>query len=84
MVPASAGMLDDKSVTSAVVGPSTLVLKLPGRNVSILHGKLMGLIIALVLSGRRPNSANPGCLFTDHLNSVRLISDSQTNVSQLP
>lgn len=52
MVLALAGMVDNKSVTSAVAGPLMLVLKLPGHNVSILHGELMGLIIALFLSGR--------------------------------
>ncbi|KNZ80992.1 hypothetical protein J132_03286 [Termitomyces sp. J132] len=75
MVPSSAGMLDDKSVTAAVTGSKTTVIKLSGRNISILHGELMGLISG-VISSRLSNTE--GVIYTDHLNSVRLIDDSLT------
>ncbi|KAF7362208.1 hypothetical protein MVEN_00567000 [Mycena venus] len=79
MTPASAGILDSKSVTAAITGPKTLVLKINGRNVSILQGELIGLIMGLVLSN--PNDPD-ATLYTDHLNSVRLIDDSRTIVDQ--
>lgn len=82
MKPASATIEDDKVVLGAATGPSTLVLKIPGRNVSILHGEQIGLIIALILAGR--TSSDVQHLLTDHLNSVRLIEDSQSNISQVP
>ena len=75
MIPASAGPLDDKSVTSAIMGQHTLVMRLCGRNLSILHGELTGIISGLVLSD--PLS-DPTVIYTDHLNSTRLIDDSQT------
>ena len=56
MLPASAGPLDDKSVTSAITGPHTIVMKLRGRNISILHGELVGIIGGLVLSDSQDNS----------------------------
>ncbi|KAJ7920023.1 hypothetical protein B0H13DRAFT_2319938 [Mycena leptocephala] len=75
--PASA--FDNKSVTAAITGPDTLALKIEGRNISILHGELMGLILSLTLS----NPLDTDCkLYTDHLNSVRLIDDSKTAVDQ--
>ncbi|KAJ7654273.1 hypothetical protein B0H17DRAFT_1214425 [Mycena rosella] len=68
-----------KSVTAALTGPKTLVLKLEGRNVSILHGELVGLIMCLIISD--PNDADAS-LYSDHLNAVRLIEDSKTAVDQ--
>ena len=82
MKPASATIEDDKVVLGAATGSSTLVLKVLGRNVSILHGEQIGLIIALTLAGR--SSSDLQQLLTDHLNSVRLIEDNQSNVSQIP
>jgi len=82
MKPASATIKDDKVVLGTATGPLTLVLKIPGRNISILHGEQIGLITALILAGR--NSSDVQHLLTDHLNSVRLIEDSQSNVSQVP
>jgi hypothetical protein len=79
MIPAAASAFDNKSVTAAITGPSTLVLKIDGRNVSILHGELMGIIAALSLSDPGDNDS---ILYTDHLNSVRLIDDSKTAVDQ--
>jgi hypothetical protein len=81
MKPASATIEDDKVVFGAATGASTLVLKIPGRNISILHGEQVGLIIALILAGR--TSCDAQHLLTDHLNSVRLIEDSRSNVSQI-
>jgi hypothetical protein len=82
MIPASATILDDKSITGAATGIKTLVMRIPGRNVSILQGEQLGLIIALVLSENlnlpyHPNQEQTR-LLTDHLNSVRLIEDSKT------
>ncbi|KAJ7164514.1 hypothetical protein C8R46DRAFT_1177069 [Mycena filopes] len=76
MLPAAAGVLDPKSVTAALVGPTSLVLKIDGRNISILQGELIGLIMGLILS---PSDDPNAILYTDHLNSVRLIDDSRTN-----
>ena len=83
MVPAAAGILDNKSVTAAATGTKALVMKIPGRNISILHGEQLGLIIALILS-RDTIDQGVKRLLTDHLNSVRFIEDSQTTVSQIP
>ncbi|KDR77658.1 hypothetical protein GALMADRAFT_119768 [Galerina marginata CBS 339.88] len=87
MIPASASMMDDKTITGAATGTKSLVMRIPGRNVSILHGEQLGLIIALVLSQNSEisNANEEHCrLLTDHLNSVRLIEDSQTEISQIP
>ena len=70
MIPASAGPLDDKSITSAVTGPHTIVMKLHGRNLSILHGELIS-----------DSQNNSSVIYTDHLNSTRLINDSQTSTN---
>jgi hypothetical protein len=79
MTPTAAGILDPKSVTSALTGPITLVLKIDGRNVSILQGELIGLIMGLILS---PADDPDAILYSDHLNSVRLIEDSRTVIDQ--
>ncbi|KAJ7478101.1 hypothetical protein FB451DRAFT_1338721 [Mycena latifolia] len=73
------GIFDHKSVTAALTGPTTLVLRIEGRNVFILHGELTGLIMGLILSD--PND-DGNSLFTDHLNAVRLIDDSRTAIDQ--
>jgi hypothetical protein len=82
MVPPSASVIDDKSITGAATGDKTLVMRVPGRNVSILQGEQLGLIIAMVLSEN--SNLGHGRLLTDHLNSVRLIEDSKTEISQVP
>jgi len=82
MKPASATIEEEKVILGAATGPPTLVLKVPGHNVSILHGEQIGLIIALILAGQ--NSDDTQLLLTNHQNSVRLIKDSQSNVSQVP
>ncbi|KAF8065061.1 hypothetical protein FPV67DRAFT_1562916 [Lyophyllum atratum] len=71
----TAGILDNKSVTTALTGLTTLILKIPGRNISILQGEQMGIIAALILSDPTEPDTK---LYTDHLNSVRLIADSDT------
>ncbi|KAF8953177.1 hypothetical protein BDZ97DRAFT_1873600 [Flammula alnicola] len=83
MLPASAGILDPKTITGAATGTSSLAMRVPGRNVSILQGEQLGLIMALILSGNKTEQERQ-LILTDHLNSVRLIDDSQTNVSQVP
>ncbi|KAG6899040.1 hypothetical protein C0993_001456 [Termitomyces sp. T159_Od127] len=66
MVPATAGILDNKLVTAAITGPRSATLKLAGRNISILHGKLMGLILRLIMSDMGTQDET---IHTDHLNS---------------
>ncbi len=71
-IPASARVLDMKYVTGAAVGRSSLVLRIPGRNISILNGEQTGLIIALIETSK--DTSEPDIqILTDHLNSVRLI-----------
>ncbi|KAJ7228423.1 hypothetical protein GGX14DRAFT_530225 [Mycena pura] len=74
MIPAAAGILDPKSIIAAVTGPQTIVLRIDGRNSSILQGELIGIIAGLIMSDG-PGSS----LFTDHQNSTRLIDDSRTS-----
>jgi hypothetical protein len=83
MLPPSAGVLDPKTVVGAATGAQTLALKVPGINISILQGKLTGLVLTLVLSkdGGTPNLPLRR-LLTDHLNTVRLIQDFQSGVDQ--
>lgn len=78
MIPVAASLFNHKSVTAAVTGSKTVCLKLSGRNISILHGKLIGLITGLIISHDRPNNV---LIYTDHLNSVRLIDNSRTIIN---
>ena len=85
MIPSSAGVLDSKTVIGAATGTQTLVMRVPGNNISILHGKLIGIISALVLSNRtRTDVQSNHRLLTDHLNTVQLVDDSQTGIDQTP
>jgi hypothetical protein len=70
MTPAVSGIGDLKSVTAALTGPSTLVLQILGRNISILQGELVGLVAGLLLTSGSTQSCT---LHLDHLNSVRFI-----------
>src|SRR6202042_63811 len=79
MIPAASGIGDYKSVTAALTGPSTLVLRILGRNISILQGELVGLIAGLLMASRKTQSST---LHSDHLNSVRLIQDLRSKVGQ--
>jgi hypothetical protein len=76
MIPAASTITDHKSITAAVSGPVSLVLRIAHRNASILQGEQMGLISALVLAESSPQ------VYTDHLNSTQLIDDSRTAVNQ--
>jgi len=74
MLPASVGILDDKLVTGAATGGKSLVMKIPGHNVSILHGEQVGLIIVLVLAGDLVQN-DLVTILPDPLNLVRLIDE---------
>ncbi|TFK21088.1 hypothetical protein FA15DRAFT_718181 [Coprinopsis marcescibilis] len=52
-----------------------------GTNISILQGEVMGLIASSILSGCSSGDGDT-IILTDHLNSVRLLADSKTAVSQ--
>jgi len=83
MLPFSAGILDPKMVTGAATGTQTLVTKIPGSNISILHGELARLILALVLSESKGTiNRCKSRLLTDHLNTVQLVEDSRTGIDQ--
>ncbi|KII90283.1 hypothetical protein PLICRDRAFT_159732 [Plicaturopsis crispa FD-325 SS-3] len=77
MVPATASADEEKSVVAATTGPKTLVTKIAGRSASILQGELMGQIMTLALIDSTTHQNPIPELFTDHLNSVRLLQDSQ-------
>src|SRR6202050_3918917 len=77
MVPAASGLGDPKLVTTALTGPSMLVLKIPGRNISILQGELMGLVAGLLMASKNTQT---NILHSDHLNSVRFIQDVRTKM----
>ena len=81
MVPASAGILDDKTVTAALTGPKTMVMKMQGRNSNILHGEIFGIIMGhlLIPHGDADNTPH---LYTDHLNTARFLQDSHSNINQ--
>ena len=78
MTPAVSGILDDKSVTAALTGPVTMVMRLRGSNTNILHGEVFGLIMGHILA--IPDEDNT--LYTDHLNSVCFLQDSHTCIDQ--
>jgi hypothetical protein len=73
MVLAASGIGDPKSVTAALTGPSTLVLHISGRNISILQGELMGLVAGLLMASESLQSST---LHSDHLNSVHSLKIS--------
>jgi hypothetical protein len=81
MVPASAGLLDDKTVTAALTGPKTMVMRMQGRNSNILHGEIFGIIMGhlLIPCG---NANDVQHLYTDHLNTTQFLPDSHSNVNQ--
>jgi hypothetical protein len=79
MLPAAVGIGDDKSVTAAVTGPITMVVKILGHNCSILQGELMGLIMGLIFAGHTSETPQ---IYSDHMNTTRLIHDSNTHVNQ--
>jgi hypothetical protein len=68
-----------RTVTAAVTGPQTLVMKLPEQSHSILHGEVTALIATLILAG---GHAGHHTVYTDHLNTVRLVDDSRSGICQ--
>lgn len=56
-------------------------MRISGRNTSILNGEQVGLIIVLIEVSRDSEPQLESQILTDHLNSVRLINDSQTHIS---
>jgi len=80
MVPVASGLGDPKSVMTALTGPSTLVLKITSRNISILQGELMGLVAGLLMVSKNTQT---NILHSDHLNSVRFIQDVRTKMGSV-
>jgi hypothetical protein len=81
MVPASAGLLDDKTVTAAPTGPKTMVMRMQGRNSNILHSEIFGIIMGHLMIPR-DDADNTRHLYTDHLNNTRFLQDSRSNINQ--
>jgi hypothetical protein len=81
MVPASAGLLDDKTVTAALTGPKTMVMRMQGRNSNILHGEIFGIIMGHLMIPRS-DADSTRHLYTDHLNTTRFLQDSRSNINQ--
>ena len=52
MVPASAGLDQNRSVTAALTGPKTVVIRLNRCNLSIIHGEHIGMIWSLLTGVR--------------------------------
>jgi hypothetical protein len=67
MIPAASSIGETKLVTTALIGPLTLILRISGRNISILEGELMGLVAGLLMALENLQSST---LHSDHLNSV--------------
>jgi len=82
MMPASSRILDTKTVMATLTGPKTMVLKLSGHNISILHGEIMGLIMGYIIPNCRDDFSVD--LYTDHLNTVRFLQDVHSNIDQDP
>ena len=79
MLPVSASVIEDKTIIGTATGKMALVMWVPGRNVSILQGEQLGLILVLILSGNASlidPDAQQQRILTDHLNSVWLIEDT--------
>jgi hypothetical protein len=77
MVPATAGILDKKTVTAALTGTKTMVMRLSGNNVNILHGEVFGLVMGHIMT----RSNGEDCtLYSDHLNTVRFLQDVHSNI----
>ncbi len=72
MVPATASSLENKTIIAAISGPVSVAALVTGRNSSILHGELIGLVMDHVLSQSREGLQK---LFSDHLNLVRITQD---------
>ncbi|KAJ7686736.1 hypothetical protein B0H14DRAFT_2220013, partial [Mycena olivaceomarginata] len=64
-----------RHVIAAAMGLATLIVQLMGRNLSILHGELMGHVLALILHDDK-------AAYSDYQNSVNLIADIRSRVLQ--
>ncbi|KAJ7098214.1 hypothetical protein C8R43DRAFT_907686, partial [Mycena crocata] len=82
MIPASASLGDRHTVTAAVTGPLTLILQLRDRNLSILHGELMGHVLGLILSDDPRHLVHVPRFYSDHQNSVDLVADIMSDSCQ--
>ncbi|KAJ7845201.1 hypothetical protein B0H13DRAFT_2286197 [Mycena leptocephala] len=82
MIPASASLGEHRTVTAAITGPATLVVQLRDRNLSILHGELMGHVLGLVLCDDTANQHRMPHLYSDHQNSVDLLDDIRCGIAQ--
>ncbi|KAJ7491047.1 hypothetical protein FB451DRAFT_1023142 [Mycena latifolia] len=78
MIPASAGLLQQKSVTAAITGPVTLVLQIDGSNIASTQGELIGLTGGILFADSTTSTPR---LYTDYLNAVKLIEDSKSSVA---
>ena len=82
MVPASAGLNQNHSVTAALTGPKTVVICLNGHNLLIMHGEHIGMIMGLILSSPEHDTANEinhnnsNWLRSNHLITVRFVKDA--------
>ncbi|KAG1774662.1 hypothetical protein EV702DRAFT_1200011 [Suillus placidus] len=77
MLPSPVSFLEPRSITAAAATPESQVtfsLIHHGTSASILHGELLGIIAAVLLS-IRANPDKPCTVFTDHKNAVHLIMD---------
>ncbi|KAJ7774186.1 hypothetical protein DFH07DRAFT_800602 [Mycena maculata] len=79
MTPASAGLMQPKSVTAAITGPTTLVLRIEGRNIASTQGELTALVAGILFTDATTSSPR---LYTDYLNAVNMIEDSRSSVNQ--
>ena len=65
-------------MTSAIVDPQPVVLRVSGTNASSIHGEVMALIAAgLVISAHFSSTSH--AVHSDHLQSIRLIEDIRSD-----
>ncbi|KAG2347931.1 hypothetical protein BDR05DRAFT_957568 [Suillus weaverae] len=77
MIPSPASFLQARSITSVAATPSSHVsfsLMSHGPSAGILHGELLGIISAVLLS-IRDNPSKPYPVLIDHKNAVLMIAD---------
>ena len=78
MRPVASGVLDEKTVTAALTGSRTMVMKLNSHNINILHGEIFSLIMGHLPPSNRENHH----LYSDHLNTVCFLQDVRSNREQ--
>ncbi|GBE80306.1 hypothetical protein SCP_0300210 [Sparassis crispa] len=90
MTPAAALFRQFRSVTFAVSTPTASLacsLSSFGLSASILHAEVYGIVVSSLSACSAPSPSPPSSLlplYTDHLNSVRLINDSISTSSPPP